>query len=239
MATFNATDLLNIQQLPYGRAGVWFLNWRIEAKPIIQRVGATPEDFAGAGLYGICIDDQLIYIGSFLGNKLTSVNFSGDVVTSRWWTHIGAITVRGHRVHIAKASLRALQASFPPKNPLIDGFLGAQSLEILYKDNGNLSPLRRLNFAAMHSHDFLNRNLVPSSVLSRFKFVYVRYNKLPSTMNAQELKVHIESAEIKLIKELAPSCNSTHIPKMKAPLLVNLSDVEDHLRRALDNSSTT
>jgi len=234
MATFNATDILNIQQLPNGRAGVWFLNWRIEAKPINQIVGATHEDFAGAGLYGICFDDHLIYIGSFLGNKPKSVNFSGDVVTSRWWTHIGAITVRGHRVHIARASLRALQESFPSNHPLIGGFLGAQSFEILHKGNGNLSPLRRLNFAAMHSHDFLNRNVIPSHVLSRFEFVYVRYKKLPSTLNAQALKVHIESAEIKLIKELAPPCNSTHIPKGKEPVVVNLSDVEGHLRRALD-----
>lgn len=234
MTIFNATNLLTIQELPTGRAGVWFLNWRIKGKPINQRANSVAEDFAGAGLYAICFDDYLIYVGSFLGNKKNSANFSGDVVNSRWWTHVGAITSRGHRMHIAPSSLRELQASLGTNHPLIAGFQRAQPSETLHRGNGNLGPLRRLTFAASHSHEFLAPDVNPEKVLSRFKFVYVRHSQLPLRMNGHDLKIHIEAAERRLIQKLAPFCNTTHVPNGIAAVKVYTNNIEALFEKELE-----
>jgi hypothetical protein len=233
MTVYNACDILNISQMPTGRAGVWFLNWQISAKPMAQRQGSIPTEFAGAGLYGLCFDGRLIYIGSYLGEgNLPGVHFSGDVVDSRWWTHVGAITARGSRLHIAPRSLINLSDLLDEGHALLSGFLASQR-QILHTDDGNLSPLRRLVFAAELSHELLAPHVIPEHVLSRFTFVYVRYNDLPEGMNALDLKNHIEETEKSLIRQFAPVCNSRHVPPGAQSVLVACVDVEALLQQAL------
>jgi hypothetical protein len=233
MTIFNANDVLNIIQTPTGRAGVWFLNWKISAKPMSQRHDSISTQFAGAGLYGLCFDGRLIYIGSYLGEgNVTGVNFTGDVVSSRWSTHIGAITARGSRLHIAPRSLIDLSLLLDEEHVLVDGFLGSQR-QILHTDDGNLSPLRRLVFAAGLSQEFLAPDVIPEQVLSRFTFVYVRYDTLPEGTDRIGLKVHIEAAEKSLIRQLAPVCNSTHVPRGAESINVSCVDVKVLLQQAL------
>lgn len=233
MATFNANDVLSVMQMPQGRAGVQFLNWKITAKPLKKRVITSPEITAGAGLYGLCFDDQLIYVGSYLGNIKSGANFSGDVVSARWWTHIGAITARGNCLHIAPSSLNALRKKLGLDHEMVTGFLAASDLSLLHKDSGNLGPLRRLFFAALHHDVFLPHDADPVDVLSRFTFMYVRYDSMPKEMNTQSLKSRIEEAEKALIKKLAPICNTKHVPRGQQAIEIRSSDVESLLRIAL------
>ena len=235
MTMFKATDVLDVKADQAGRAGVWFLNWKIKAKAIQDRSDPSPEVYAGAGLYGLCFNNELIYIGSFLGNDKGGANFSGDVVALRWWTHIGSITARGHRVHIARRSLIGLQGIFGVNHVMVAGFQSATvNTQLLHKDQGNLAPKRRLAFAGQLSHVFHDPIADPLDVLSGFTFVYERIAAMPDGMNSKSLKSHIESAEKKLIQRLAPKCNSTHLSaNLIEPVQVSCSDVPDLLRNAL------
>jgi hypothetical protein len=233
MSQFIADQVLKIQVLPKGRAGVSFLNWKIDPLPLGHRPGADAKDFVGCGLYGICFDDRLIYLGSYLGTNRNGSNFEGDVVSQRWWTHIGAITSRGHKLHIAKFTINKLREKLTETHSMVIGFSSNNDHKLLHKDNGNLGPIRRLLFAANQCQDFLNSNADPREVLKRFKFTYVRINTTPSKDTSELLKAHIEHAEKSLIKSLAPVCNTTHVPKAATAVHVPCQDVERLLSEAL------
>lgn len=222
----SAIDVLSIEVTNTGRAGVWFLNWNVVARPSKDRLGMNDSNFSGMGVYGLCFDNKLIYIGSYLGGKDNC--FSGDVVSSRWWTHIGGITARGNRVHLARKSLDALRREFGEDHSVVKGFLNSNDLMELHTDNGNLSPLRRLRFAANYSRDFLGAE-PPSATLSRFRFVYARIHPSPDELDTSLLKEHILNCEKKLIKHFVPICNSTHVPKGKEPVLVNCDEFQEVL----------
>ena len=221
MSIFNANDVLNVTVEPHGNAGVWFLNWKIQPKPLGARTYPTAHNYAGAGLYGLCFDNNLIYIGSFLGNERGTANFGGDVVASRWWTHIGAITARGHRMHIARKSLHKLQACLERDHIMLQGFNDADKM-ILHQDAGNLGPLRRLLFAAQHADIFFDEKGEPEKIFSRFHFLYHRLSCLPADMDAKKLKAVILNVEKTVIQKFEPVCNSTHI---KSPTLENRHDL--------------
>jgi len=160
------------------------------------------------------------------------------VVAARWWTHLGAITARGHKMHIAPSSLKSLRARLDPQHPMLTGFLASNDFPTLHKDDGNLSPLRRLLFAAGLSDSFLASNADPLQVLSRFRFVYVRCSEMSNGMNQESLKHHIERAEKELIARLAPLCNTKHVPRDATPVNVVCSDVEDLLMQAMKGKRT-
>jgi len=212
--------------MPAGRAGVGFLDWDIKDKRHVDRRASVPDaSFQGPGLYALCFDDRLIYIGSYLGVRNHGL-FTGDVVQSRWWTHIGAITMRGARVHVARKSLKALQDGNAPAGVLLSGLLGASDNELLHKDNGNLSPLRRMRFADCHSNVFLDATADPAKILGRFKFVYCRIDPKNETLDPQALRKSILSAETALIERYLPSCNSKGVQLNKPEIEVNFADVE-------------
>lgn len=233
MAMFHAPDVLSATVLPQGRAGVWFLNWDIRAKPMPAR--ATPEAsaYAGPGIYGLCFDEQLIYIGSFLGKIKAGDPFGGDVVSSRWWTHICAITSRGSRLHLAPQSLQKLQEHLQPDHALLEGLLAANDPDLLHVDAGNLSPLRRLLFAAQHSADFFMGAVDPQQVLSRFSFVYERLDA-QAGMQEQALKAVVIQAEKELIGRCAPTCNTGHLSAGTSAQAVHVSQLPALLRQVLD-----
>ncbi|MBI1252940.1 MAG: hypothetical protein GC196_01180 [Hyphomonas sp.] len=220
-----ASDVLTVTVLPAGRAGVGFLDWDIKGKRQVDRLASVPDaSFQGPGLYALCFDDKLIYIGSYLGKKPSL--FSGDVVQLRWWTHIGAITMRGSRVHVAPKSLKALQASNSPAGVLLSGLLGASDSDLLHEDEGNLSPLRRMRFADCHSNVFLDAAADAVEILGRFKFVYCRIDPKYETLDPRDLRRSILSAETALIVRYSPSCNTKGVQLNKPAIEVNFADVE-------------
>ncbi len=229
---FNTRDLLAVTVEPHGRAGIPFLNWNIQTRPLSARGQDIPAAaFAGAGLYALSFDDRLIYLGSFLGAGSGGACLSGDVVKARWWTHIGAITARGNRMHIAKKSLAALSRSLGSEHALVSGLLQATHPDTLHKDEGNLSPLRRLRFAADRWHLFHNpeHDAAPDRLLQRFSFAYARADAMPDGLDASSLAARIASTEKALIREFAPSCNTTHVPRGMAPVELSLASITDRL----------
>jgi hypothetical protein len=208
-----ASDVLSVAVKPTGRAGVWFLNWSLKAISVKKRrASEAGASFQGPGLYGLCFDGYLVYVGSYLGVGKGGAFMSGDVVRSRWWTHIGAISGRGSRVSVAPGSLRGLEVDPGRAHPLVAGLLSMDDLPGLHRGSGNLAPERRLRFAARHASVFLDRNAVPEAVLGRFQYVYCRFDAMPHGLNPKSLRDAIERAERSLITRLAPVCNHTHVP---------------------------
>jgi hypothetical protein len=233
-ASFNAADVMSIAVNPQPRAGVWFLNWEIRAKKGDERNFILPNVTSGSGLYGLCFDGKLIYIGSYLGKQKSSMNpFGGDVVEDRWWTHIGSITARGDHVHIAPRSLAGLRQQLGPNHAMTRGFLGTKDATMLNQDAGNLAPLRRLLFAATHQSVFFAPGVNPEQVLARFTFVYVRVSEMPTGMDAQSLSVHIETAEKCLIGSLSPCCNTQNLIAGVPQSDVSYERIEALLRHTL------
>lgn len=236
MAVYRASDLLRVDVRPQGRAGVWFLNWGIKAKPKASRPTTDPQAFGGAGLYGLCFDRQLIYVGSYLGNDKHGANLGGDVLAHRWWTHIGAITARGSRVNIARDSLRALHQAVPADHRLLQGLAQAQDIDLLHQGAGNLCPLRRLLFAARHVDAFLAPDVDPDALLSRFEFIYHRSESVPAEVPSDRWAHAITLSEQALIQAWAPECNTTHVPTGAHAAQVTLAQADAGLREAMTDA---
>lgn len=223
-ATYPANDVISVEVLPAGRAGVWFLNWHLSASPLKERIATEDSNgFKGPGLYGLCFNDRLIYVGSYLGTGRGGASFSGDVVSARWWTHVGAITARSNRLHLSESSIKALVQDPGPEHPMVKGLLSATTPDLLHKDQGNLAPLRRLRFAAQQAQTFLDPAARPDEVLSRFSFVYAQVQPVHPQQDLRKLAERIVKAEQSLISDLAPSCNTAHIPAGKEPTVTSCS----------------
>jgi len=234
---FPAQEILRVEVVPHGRAGVWFLNWSIGAKtPQPGGRSGMNDLFCGAGLYGICFDERLIYVGSYLGVGRGGAFLTGNVVEQRWWAHIGSMVARGNRVHIAPTSLRALQEDPGSQHRLVAGLLEAKDPQQLHTDQGDLATLRRLRFAVRNSDAFLDRGASPDEVLKRFTFTYARFLELPTGLSHKILADRIETAEKNLIVRLAPECNSKHVPKGKAAAEVPCSRLGAMLKEELGST---
>jgi hypothetical protein len=221
----NAVEVIEIEELGEGRAGVRFLNWKVQAKPFALRKAAGDDSYIGAGVYAIGFDNHLIYIGSYLGSGGRVADFSGDVVKDRWWAHIGAITARGCKVHIAKRSLDALKLELGASHVMVEGLLKATDHQLLHKDAGDLATLRKLRFAGQRSQDFFASRNNCLEILKRFQFVYVRFNRLAKNEDRNSLKDRIESAEKNLIQKLAPICNAKHVKRQMEPVQTHIDEV--------------
>lgn len=228
-------EVLSVEVKPYGRAGVEFLNWSVRAKSINDRNSCA--NFSGAGLYALCFDNKLIYIGSYLGAGKGGAFATGDVVASRWWAHIASIVSRGNRLHIARASLSALMKNPGSAHPMVAGFENANDLQALHRDQGNLSTLRRLRFALEHSTEFIDEQVSPENLLKRFTFTYVRFNEKPPTLSPLAWKHRIEAAERRLINQVAPICNSKHVPYGKLSEKISCTKVANLLKTALSQQN--
>jgi hypothetical protein len=229
----NAVDVIEIEELGEGRAGVRFLNWKVQAKPFALRKADGDDSYKGAGIYAIGFDNHLIYIGSYLGRGGQVADFSGDVVRDRWWAHIGAITARGSKVHIAKRSLTSLKQELGVSHVMVDGFAKATNPQLLHKDAGDLAPLRRLRFAAQRSQDFFSSRVNCMDILKRFHFVYVRFDEFEKNENPSSLKDRIESTEIRLIERLAPICNAKHVTPNMEPVRTHTDKIVLLIQKSL------
>jgi hypothetical protein len=56
----NAAEVIEIEKLKQGRAGVWFLNWNVTLKPLAARRKESSESYKGPGVYAIGYDGYLI-----------------------------------------------------------------------------------------------------------------------------------------------------------------------------------
>lgn len=233
---FPANQILRVEVLPVGRANVPFLNWRISAKS--EALRAAPLDaFAGAGVYGVCFDGQLIYIGSFLGSgggKVDGVNaatFTGDIVKGRWWQHFGSITGRSHKLSVTPRTLKALADEFGADHPMIAALqLGMPGLGT---DAGCLGALERMRFAARHHDEFVCEQPEPAQLLSRFCYVYVRFDELPAEIDAHEFSRRVEDIEIRLIRTLHPEVNTAGRIEGQNPVVVNCTQAGEIILEAM------
>lgn len=229
------SQVINATQLPAGRADVDCLNIRFKAqtKPELLQSGFHPAAFAGSGLYALSFDDYLIYLGSYLGSGKGGAFFTGNVLSSRIWTHVAAITMRGHRVHMSRKQLGKLAGQYGEQHPLIQQLLDAPDAAKLHKDAGCLAPLNRMAFAAEHWDIFSQP--ISNDLLNRFQLSYVRLSALPEGITPAQLKTKLLTIEETLIKELMPTCNSTHIVHGAKATQISAQAVSERLLTEMQN----
>jgi hypothetical protein len=189
--------------------GVEFLDQEIKAQK------NRDENLAGAGVYGLFYQDQLIYVGKFKnGNKGTP--FAGNVAKAQWWTHIASMTMRGRKVSVSTTSLRELRSKEIESSLVM--ILDPVVESHMVKDRGCSSGLRRVLFALEHWNEFEHADM--NSLLSFFSFCYIR---IPfSNEDPAIFRKKIGSAENKIIAMLKPRCNKeTPIGKARACVFVD------------------
>lgn len=232
-----ATQVLEVELRPHGRAGVPFLDWRVTARLAAER-SQPPSAFVGAGLYAVCFDKSLIYVGSYLGKSgrrggAKAAHFEGDVVSARWWQHFGSITGRAHCLSVGVRTLAALQSEVGASHPMIVALRGADGS--LHKDAGCLGARSRLRLAASHFAEF--NAATPEAVLSRFEYVYARVVGTPA-IDAALLARQITSAERSLVARLNPAVNGTGAQLDKPRVDVPCTGVGGQLAAALRDELT-
>jgi len=240
----NAADVIEIIVLEQNkaRAGVWFLNWKVKEKKISSRKDTKKGSYEGAGIYAISFDNELIYIGSYLGKKPDKKSKriaypSGDIVKDRWWKHIETVTARGHKVHTAEINLTTLQKELGLEHVMVDGFKRGEP-SVLHMPAGADAALRRLRFAAKNSSLFHSINSSPIEVLKHFTFVYVKFDEVSTNTDGEKLKNAINKTEKKLIKQLAPLCNTSHVPKGKEASMITIEDATKLIEAELTSTAS-
>lgn len=233
---FPAAQILRVAVLPAGRANVPFLNWHVAAKAVAYR-NATRDQFSGAGLYGVCFDNQLIYVGSFLGSGGVKVDgvkastFVGDVAKGRWWQHFGSITGRSHKLSVAPKTLNALEKEFGQDHAMVVAFRAATPA--LCRDAGCLGALNRLRFAARHFAEFTGGDVEPAHVLARFSLVYARVDRLPGGLTLYDVSTRVSGVERSLIRRYHPEVNTAGRSADGKAASVSCAQAEEVLGSAL------
>lgn len=156
----------------------------------------------GAGIYAAFFDDQLIYIGKYLGKR--QFPFQGNIALARWDKHIGTLTLRGRALSFAEKSCHRILAL--PDHPVVTALKGA-SAKTLLRDRGMLSTYNRCRFAIQHWNAFQHLNEV---TLARFSFVYVRLERQHAETRWQTttIRERINDVEDQLVDSLQPRCNA-------------------------------
>lgn len=157
---------------------------------------------AGAGIYAAFFDDQLIYIGKYLGKK--QAPFQGNIALARWDKHIGTLTLRGRALSFAEKSRQRILAL--PDHPVVTALKGA-SANTLLRDRGMLSTYNRCRFAIQHWNAFQELSEV---TLARFSFIYVRLESQHAEGRWQTamIRERINKIEDQLVESLQPRCNA-------------------------------
>jgi hypothetical protein len=215
---FKAEKILNVEIADHQRCGIPFLNWHIKAAPVKKRKRDFGENsFLGAGLYGVCFEERLIYVGKFLGKCSCSglsrsqmkehAHHTGDIVNARWWQHFGSITARSSKLHVSQSVLRSLIEEFGEVD-LLSGL--CQAVPAIYRDAGCLGAKNRLKFAIQQWSEFSSPNLEPQALLAKFSYLYARIEKSNGELSPEKLKNIISRAEDIAIKKLNPECNKEY-----------------------------
>ncbi|HUY31591.1 MAG TPA: hypothetical protein VMV69_02350 [Pirellulales bacterium] len=185
------------------KCGIRFLNWRIRA-----RAHVPSYELGGAGLYGICYNGALIYVGSFLGSKKDV--FGGNVIRTRWWAHFGTLTLRGHRLSVPARTIGKLLDEYASVlHPELRDVL-ALAPKTLTDDSGCKASLNRVLVANENWERF--RDAEPCDLLGSFTYFYVRFPRSRSyrasaNSSANFLRTAISHAEAEAIERLRPVAN--------------------------------
>lgn len=153
---------------------------------------------AGAGIYTICFDETLLYIGKFQGKK--DIPFGGNVVRERWVRHMGTLTLRGRPVSMPGQSINRL-ANFDCHHPAVVGILGADR-NVMSKGRGCVSSFNRALFAMQHWDTF---SRLDQQALGRFQFLYAQVQ--PSAVSEDWIRKAVSDLEHDLVARLQPPCN--------------------------------
>ena len=199
--TFQGSDAIDVrqdQQLPGNPA---FAN--LVFRP---RRNLAPSVVAGAGIYAIHFDGNLIYLGKFQGIKGNT--FGGSVVDARWTKHMGTLTMRGRRVSVPNQTITEL-SSRHRDHPAVVGIMQADR-SFLSTDRGCISSLNRIRFAMQHWDAFSNFN---SGVLNRFTFLYGQIQ--PHAVSEDWIRGAVSDLERDLVAHLQPPCNG-NVPAERA-----------------------
>lgn len=204
ISRFSLADVLSASavdadQLP---TGIPFLNIRFRAKTN----GMDAESLAGPGIYALSYKSSdsagltgIIYVGKYLG--LRHNPFSGNVAKLRWWTHAGAFTMRGHKLHVARNTVAMLARELPTRAHAFIRFLEPSA--DIFKDRGNQAGLNRVRFALSNWERFGRAS--PANVLNDFSVTYLRLSV--SRLSRPEVRRAVSQAEVLLIDELQPIGN--------------------------------
>lgn len=219
ISQYAAADIMTVRVLEHGRADVPFWNWQISPVAKMDRPGG-PAAFVGAGLYAICFDGQVIYIGSFSGSDKgvqVPIWHSGDIIPGRWTRHVGSITGRCNLLSTAPRNIAQLLTVHGSKHPMVKALVDGSTLK--HKDAGCQGSFNRLHFAALHWNEFETTD--PTTILKRFSFVYAR-------LNAPHLEA-LHELDKKGISQLVKSAES-HLISTYKPLINDETATGEHLQ---------
>lgn len=213
---FSAPQIISHKSVPALRGHLEFANGIFTHSNVLDK-----KNFIGGGIYGVMLDDRLIYVGKFQGKKKNWRD--GNVVSSRWIKHIGTFTMLDRRLSFSKKAMgsvlkdiNSIQSSSKGLSVLGDGVLGANS-NVLTRDMGLSSTFSRYMIAKkLWSEEFIESNW-----MERFSFLYARLTESENTATA---RMTISLAEEKVIKELQPPANSTSLNKRTHK--INTTEVE-------------
>ena len=188
------------------RCGVPFLNLSFAVKSLAGNVFSP----IGLGVYGLFFTppdgekERLIYAGMYRGPK--KAPFGGHIVKDRWWTHAASVTMRGHRISIAKRTSSQLVGLLSFSSPHDFQHLAVPANPLcLHKDNGCAAGINRVLFAKTHWDFFGSAN--EANILAPFRIVYLRLGSKPPGMDGDTLRAEINQIEQRLIAALLPVCN--------------------------------
>lgn len=162
------------------------------------RRNLAPSVVAGAGIYTIHFDGNLLYLGKFQGT--TGNPFGGSVIDARWTKHMGTLTMRGRRVSVPNQTITEL-ASRHRDHPTVAGILDADR-KVVSKDKGCISSFNRIRFAMQHWDAFTEFD---RKTLDRFQFLYGQIQ--PRADIEDWIRGAVSDLERDLVAQLQPRCN--------------------------------
>lgn len=190
---------------------------------------ARPRDerHSGPGVYACFWDGGLFYVGTFAGNREPQL---GHVAKERWGKHIAGMTLRGHRLSIARRWLRRIANDH--RGPLAELIVAADPT-ILARDKGLQTQYSKFRFAERYWSHFEKLDDV---MLGQFSFVYVRPSlegRLAGISKAT-LDGHLRQIEQKAIDRLEPPCNSKS-RRIDGAVTANPEKAETEIRTIMSN----
>ena len=214
----------------------------------LRPTSGVKEKLIGPGIYAVCYDQKLIYIGKYLGQKKNP--FAGNIARLRWIQHLGSMTMRDRRVSLSRRSLNVLlDPDFSHRhNSLIHSLAEAfdkdhapgSAKPFLQRDRGCLSTVNRVLFALEHWSLFSKAD---GPALGGFSFHYFRVERPSSELAIKNLRTLISTIEDRLVEAFRPPCNAIIDPgtalSWKRPQV--LDDLRREIKRLLsaeDESSS-
>lgn len=228
-----AAEVLAVATAAACKLGVEFLDLSVRYDAASAARHCDPDALRGCGLYALCFEGTLLYVGKYLGSRRAGhrnqASFDGNVAAQRWWAHVASFTARGRRLHVSRSALTHLVDSCGRAHPLAQGLSAAG--DGIYSDAGCLGTGPRLAFAAAHWEDFSVRDA--RNLLAGFEFIYVRV--LPEAVDPTRLATAINRAEAELIHSLRPQGNGGPKPQTLPSSLLTPARAAQRLAATLEH----